>query len=211
MTGRSRAAGSRRAGRSVRTGKEQTFFPSHSASTSRASLHYGKNYIVLSGIGTDRPARPRPAALDRPGTPGRAWARRAPAVARDDMMDVNESAVDKNASFRRIRQSTRCQQKGAVEAADDPGGRLPASQRSPHPGGRLPASQRSPHPGGRLPASQRSPQQPQSHRLVPSIFTSYLPSHSAHPRARTAGQLELHSGHPGPQACELGPIFKTSF
>jgi hypothetical protein len=35
---------------------------------------------VLSGIGTDWPARRRPAALDRPGTPGRAHARRAPAV-----------------------------------------------------------------------------------------------------------------------------------
>ena len=44
----------------------------------------GKN-VVLSGIGTDRPARRRPAALDRPGTPGRARARRAPAGVRDDM------------------------------------------------------------------------------------------------------------------------------
>ncbi len=108
MTGRSRAAGRRRAGRSVPTGKEQTVFPSHSAR--RASFHYGKNDVVLSGIGTDWPARERPAALDRPGTPGRArlGARRAPAVARGDMTDIDESAVDKNASesFRRIRQST---------------------------------------------------------------------------------------------------------
>jgi hypothetical protein len=35
---------------------------------------------------------------------------------RGDMTDVDESAVDKNALFRRIRQSTRCQQKEAVEA-----------------------------------------------------------------------------------------------
>ncbi len=35
---------------------------------------------VLSGIGTDRPARWQPAALDRPGTPGRTRARRVPAV-----------------------------------------------------------------------------------------------------------------------------------
>ena len=34
-------------------------------------------YRVLSGIGTDRPARRRSAALDRPGTPGGARARRA--------------------------------------------------------------------------------------------------------------------------------------
>ena len=38
-------------------------------------------------------------------------------VARGDMTDVDESAVEKNASFRRIRQSTRCQQKGADETA----------------------------------------------------------------------------------------------
>ncbi len=43
VTGRSRAAGRRRAGWSVPTGKEQTFFPSHSAR--RASFHYGKNDI----------------------------------------------------------------------------------------------------------------------------------------------------------------------
>ena len=40
--------------------EEHTFFPSHSAR--RASFHYGKNDSVLSGIGTDRPARRRPAA-----------------------------------------------------------------------------------------------------------------------------------------------------
>jgi hypothetical protein len=40
--------------------EEHTFFPSHSAR--RASFHYGKNDTVLSGIGTDRPARRRPAA-----------------------------------------------------------------------------------------------------------------------------------------------------
>ncbi len=66
-------------------------------------------------VGRGRPHSTAPG----PGTPGpgRARARRAPAVARGDMTDVDESAVDKNASFRRIRQSTRCQQKGAVEAA----------------------------------------------------------------------------------------------
>ncbi len=48
--------------------------------------------VVVSGIGTDRPARQRPAALDRPGTSGRARARRAPAVARGDKTDVDESA-----------------------------------------------------------------------------------------------------------------------
>jgi hypothetical protein len=99
VTGRSdsESPGRERPGRrSVPTGKEQTFFPSHSAR--RASFHYEKNDIDLSGIGTDRPARRRPAALDRPGTPGRARAslRRAPAVARGDMTDVDESAVEKN-------------------------------------------------------------------------------------------------------------------
>ena len=68
----------------VRSDRERTpFFPSHSVL--RTSFHYGKNDLVLSGIGTDRPARRRPAALDRPGTPGRARARRAPAGARGDM------------------------------------------------------------------------------------------------------------------------------
>jgi hypothetical protein len=57
------------------------------------SLRIAKR-AVLSGIGTDRPARRRPAALDRPGTPGWARARRAPAGACVDT-DVDERAVDK--------------------------------------------------------------------------------------------------------------------
>ncbi len=51
-----------------------------------------------------------PVMLDRPVTTGEACARRAPAGARGDT-DVAEGAVDKNALFRRIMQSTRCQQK----------------------------------------------------------------------------------------------------
>jgi hypothetical protein len=69
VTGRSRAAGRRRAGRSVPTGKEHR--SSRVTRSFRTSFHYGKNGYVLSGIGTDRPARRRPAALDRPGTGGR--------------------------------------------------------------------------------------------------------------------------------------------
>jgi hypothetical protein len=39
------------------------FFPS--LSVLRTSFHYRKNGTILSGIGTDLPARRRPAALDR--------------------------------------------------------------------------------------------------------------------------------------------------
>jgi hypothetical protein len=63
----------------VRSDLERTqFFQSHWVC--RTLLHYGKNNLVLSRIGTDLPARRRPAALDRPGTPERARARRVLAV-----------------------------------------------------------------------------------------------------------------------------------
>ncbi len=79
-------------------------YPSQEGMVCMLSCKYNPHFCS-SEILTDRPTE---------GTPGQ-----TPAVARGDMTDVDESAVDKNASFGRIRQSTRCQQKGdsEVEAA----------------------------------------------------------------------------------------------
>ena len=91
------------------------FFPSHSSL--RDSFHYGKNDIVLSGIGTDRPARRRPAALERPGP-----SRGAAGAGGGEMTMVSTKAARDKASFGRIRQSSHCQQEEQSRAAAAVGG-----------------------------------------------------------------------------------------
>ncbi len=73
--------------------------------------------FVLSGIGTGRPARRRPAALDRPG-----HSRGAVAAGGGEMTMVSSKAAKDNALFGRIRQSSHCQQEEQLRAAAAVGG-----------------------------------------------------------------------------------------
>ncbi len=73
------------------------------------------------GIGTDRPARRRPAALDRPGHSRGATA--AGAGGGEMPMVSSKAAKDNlNALFGRIRQSSHCQQEEQLRAAAAVGG-----------------------------------------------------------------------------------------
>jgi hypothetical protein len=77
--------------------------------------------MVLSGIGTDLPARRRPAALDRPGHSRGASAAGAGG---GEMTMVSSKAVKDNALFGRIRQSSHCLQEEQLRAAAAVGGSL---------------------------------------------------------------------------------------